>query len=328
MVLDQVSASPQIAQVEPLRDGKAQVADITDEVFADRALLIVGLGDLGSGLAEVLAGRGARVTGVRRGADAPPGVGLVRADASDPLALGAIEGAYDAAVICVTPSSADEAGYRAGYLAVAEACAARFEALGVPRVLWVSSTSVYGSGDGDEIDDDAPTSPDGFRGRVLLEAELALRERVPTTVVRLSGVYGPGRHAVLRSVLSGAGAPAEPVQWTNRIHRDDAIAVLTFLLARSFEGELLPDAILATDPSPTPRHQVLAWLAKRTKVELDRTSDAPHRGGNRRLIPRRLLELGYRFVHPDYRSGFEAIVAPLEASGELDALRRVVGSGR
>ena len=298
------------------------MTDSTDAVFTDREFLLVGLGDLGAGLAEALMERGARVTGLRRGTDAPTGVRLVRVDVSDPQALRDVQGAFDAAVICVTPPSIDEAGYRAGYLAVAEACAAHFESLGISRVLWVSSTSVYGAGDGSEVDDDSPTEPEGFRGRILLESETALREHVPTTAVRLSGIYGPGRHAVLRSVLSGVGTPVEPVQWTNRIHRDDVIAVLTFLLALHLAEDALPDVILATDPSPTPRYQLFEWLAKRVKVDVDRLSEGSARSSNRRLIPRRLLALGYRFVHPDFRSGFEAIVAPLEVSGELDALRR------
>ena len=317
-----MSPSKQIAQAKLFWSGRVEVTETTDAAFTDRDFLLVGLGDLGAGLAEALMERGARVTGLRRGTDAPAGVRVVRADASDPQALRDVQGAFDAAVICVTPPGIDEAGYRAGYLAVAKACAARFESLGISRVLWVSSTSVYGAGNGSEVDDDSPTEPEGFRGRILLEAEMALREHVPTTAVRLSGLYGPGRHAVLRSVLSGVGAPAEPVQWTNRIHRDDAISVLTFLLALHLTEETLPSVILATDPSPTPRHQVLEWLAKRVKVDVDRLSEGPVRSSNRRLIPRRLLALGYRFVHPDFRSGFEAIVAPLEVSGELDALRR------
>lgn len=298
----------------------------TTEQLRGRRVLLVGLGDLGAEIARSLIGAGARVTGVRRGEEAPDGVTLARMDARDPAALAALPEDVDAAVLCVTPSAPGEAGYRESYLAVAEAFAERFRGAPIGRVLWVSSTAVYGQGGGVEIDDGAATEPESFRGRVMLESEAALAAALPTTALRLSGIYGPGRLALLRRVLEGRGAPAEPVHWTNRIHRDDAAAAVLFLIARSCAGETVPERVLVTDPTPTPRHQVLAWLAERLDVHLDTDGDGgPDRAPSRRMIPRRLLDLGYRFAHPDYRSGFEAVIRAMERSGELDALRREIG---
>jgi nucleoside-diphosphate-sugar epimerase len=302
----------------------------TTEQLADRRILLVGLGDLGAEIARRALTAGARVTGVRRGAAAPAGVALRSLDARDPAALAALPDAFDAAVLCVTPSAPGEAGYRDSYLAVARSFADRYRDGSIGRMFWISSSAVFGQGEGAEIDDDAVTEPGSFRGRVMLEAEAALAEGMPTTSLRLSGIYGPGRLALLRRVLEGRGAPAEPLHWTNRIHRDDAAAAVTFLLARSCVGDAVPERVLVTDPTPTPRHQVLAWLAERLGVRLEHEADGgPDRAPSRRMIPRRLLDLGYRFLHPDYRSGFEAIITAMESSGALDALRREVrGDGR
>ena len=118
-----MSPSKQIAQAKLFWSGRVEVTGTTDAAFTDRDFLLVGLGDLGTGLAEALMERGARVTGLRRGTDAPAGVRVVRADASDPQALRDVQGAFDAGRDLRTPPGIDEAGYRAGYLAVAKACA-------------------------------------------------------------------------------------------------------------------------------------------------------------------------------------------------------------
>lgn len=301
-------------------------ANCAEDALAPRHVLVIGLGDLGGTLAAALAAGGARVTGVRRGADAPAGVTLVRGDAADPDVLAAVPDDVEFAVLCLTPDTYDEPGYRRGYLAPAEAFARRFAGAGLRRVLWVSSTAVHAQGDGARIDESAPAEPDGFRGRVLLEAEAALAGAgAPVTAVRLSGLYGPGRTALIRRVLSGRGAAQTPVHYTNRIHRDDAVGVLAFLLARAARGAALPSVVLGTDPNPSPRHEVLQWLAARLGVALQ-VPAAPDvdRAPSRRLQPAGLVSMGYRWTYPDYRAGFEAVIAEMEASGALADLRAAI----
>jgi nucleoside-diphosphate-sugar epimerase len=308
------------------KDQDVQAAAAPADGVAGRTLVLIGLGDVGATLAARLVAGGARVIGVRRGADAPEGVELVRGDATDPQTLAALPDAPDAVVICVTPTSYDEAGYRAGYEAVARAVAERWRDAGVRRLLWVSSTAVYGPECGDPVDDATAPKPDNFRGRVLLDAEAALAASGnPLTAVRASGIYGPGRFALIRRVLEGRGAPVpgpgESQGWTNRIHRDDLVGVLAFLLARSFAGEALPDSVLATDPTPTPRHELLGWLAERLGASLDPGDGDAGRTADRRLLPTALPALGYRFRYPDYRAGFEQVLSEAEASGALAELR-------
>lgn len=300
--------------------------DTSNRTLAGHRVGVIGLGDLGGTLAAELASAGVRVTGMRRGPEAPEGVELVRGDARDPAALDALPEDLELLVVCLTPDAYDEAGYRAGYLQPALALAQHYasdRARRIRRLLWVSSTAVLGVGDA--ADDDTPPEPDRWRGRILLEAEATLAAELPVTAVRCSGIYGPGRHALLERVLRGEGLPAQPVRHGNRIHRDDAVGILGFLLARAATGASLPDAVLATDPFPTPRDRVLDWLAEELGVTLEPMDDRGPRSSGRALFPHRLEQMGYVWKYPDYRAGFAAILADLRASGELERLRREVG---
>lgn len=299
-----------------------------DSDLAGARVLVVGLGDIGGTLAASLVGGGAEVTGVRRGASAPAGVELVRADAGDPSAVAALPDGFDAAVLCLTPDGYDEAGYRRGYLAPAQTLAERWRERPPRQILWVSSTAVYGATCGETVDDATAPAPDNFRGSVLLEAEAALRATgAAVTAVRFSGLYGPGRTALIRRALEGRGAPAAPPHYTNRIHRDDAVAVLAFLIERFRAGVEPPPSVIGSDPAPAPRHEVLAWLAAQLGVTLESEEGAGRdRAPSRRLLPSALQGLGYRWRHADYRSGFGAVLEEMRGSGELAALRASAAS--
>jgi nucleoside-diphosphate-sugar epimerase len=145
-----------------------------------------------------------------------------------------------------------------------------------------------------------------------IEGEAALRDLAGdrASVLRLGGIYGPGRHRQISEVRAGVGCPREPVRFTNRIHRDDAGGILQFLLERQAAGERLQARYLGVDCAPAPMWEVRHWLAEQLGVSLDDSrplSDA--RGGNKRCSNRRLLAAGYRFMYPDYRAGYGALLA-------------------
>jgi hypothetical protein len=99
------------------------------------------------------------------------------------------------------------------------------------RLLFVSSSSVFAQKDGEWIDETASTEPEGYSGKVMLEAEqLALHSGIPASVVRLTGIYGPGREWLLSQVRQGYRVAEEPPLYGNRIHAEDAASLLAFLL--------------------------------------------------------------------------------------------------
>ncbi|MHC4895149.1 MAG: Rossmann-fold NAD(P)-binding domain-containing protein [Planctomycetota bacterium] len=180
--------------------------------------------------------------------------------------------------------------------------------------MFVSSTAVYGQADGEWVDEDSPTEPEGFNGRVLLEAE-ALLDACPsrTTSLRLGGIYGPGRTRLVESVLNGEmDLPAGPAAHTNRIHRDDAALAIVHLLELDE-----PDSIYnGVDRDPADRREVLTWLADRLDVPRPTVGSGTSASsrGNKRVKSDRLVESGFEFRYPTFREGYESVIAGLGAS--------------
>ena len=276
-----------------------------------RRVLIAGCGDLGIALGLRLQAAGWQVSGLRRHPEAlPAAIQPIAADLGDAHSLAALRGQrFDHVVLAGAPGGFDEAAYRRVYVEGVRNILAALE--GEPGVLMVGSTGVYHQEDGSWVDEDSPTQPRGFSGRALLEGEAALRDLAGdrASVLRLGGIYGPGRLRLISEVRAGVGCPREPVRFTNRIHRDDAAGILQFLLERQVAVERLAPCYLGVDCEPAPMWEVRHWLAEQLGVSLDDSrplSDA--RGGNKRCSNARLLAAGYRFIYSDYRAGYGALL--------------------
>lgn len=268
-------------------------------------VLIIGCGDTGGRLARALADAGHDVTGVRRSARTLPGMRALRADVSGPFTLAGMP-PPDYVFILLSPDTPDEAGYERTYLQGQAHIRDALEPFSPRRVFWVSSTSVYGEGEGGWVDEDTPPDPTAFNGRILLEAEARARRDWPVTVVRLAGIYGEGRLRLLRWVESGR--PVDPSAWSNRIHVTDAARLLAFLMTQHAQGRELADTYIGVDDCPALQAEVLDWLAARLGLPpVPRTAAAG--APRRRLSNRRVHELGFEFRYPDYRAGYAALPA-------------------
>ena len=276
-------------------------------------VLIAGCGDVGNALATRLLAEGCEVWGVRRRIEAlARGVAPWPIDLLEPEALKSPPAAFDYVFYTASADRRDEDAYRAIYVdglrhllnALREAgCTLR-------RVLFTSSTAVYGQSEGEWVDESSPTEPSRFNGRLLLEAESIVNAAPETGInVRLSGIYGPGRTRLVRKVWNGEAKATEA--WTNRIHVEDCAGVLHHLMRLP-----KPDALyLSSDDAPTTTAEVVTWMSEELGVS------APPRGETERLNKRcrnaRLRESGYRFRYPTFREGYRDIVeAFVSQSGE------------
>jgi len=282
--------------------------------------LIAGCGYVGSALAARRVAAGDTVFGLRRRPEGlPEGVRPVAVDLADARAVAtALPPDLDAVVYAVSADSRDLADYRRAYV---EGLAHVLEALPRPgpRVLFTSSTSVYGQDDGSWIDEASPTEPARETGRIVLEGEARLAgSGLAGAVLRLGGIYGPGRTRLLESVRSGAARlPAREVP-TNRIHRDDAAGALDHLLK-------LPEVdpvYLGVDDEPADLGTVLRWMAGRLGLPEPPPEEPAEPGGaagrGRRTRKRcrngRLRAAGYTFRYPSFREGYDAILRGETAS--------------
>lgn len=275
--------------------------------------LIVGCGDIGIALGQRLIEAGQRVVGARRQPHKLEGSGIegVAIDLADPATLAALPDA-DFVVYVVAADRFDEAAYRAAYPDGLSAVLNELEGRSKrpQQVLFVSSASVYAQQDGEQVDERSPTQPGGFSGQLMCQAEQALlTHELSGSVVRFTGIYGPGRERLIRQVSEGRIAPATPVMYSNRIHRDDCAGVLVHLIELALQGEPLAPIYLGTDSEPSPLHDVMAWLATQLKVEPTETMQSPlRRRASKRCSNALLLESGYVFRYPTFREGYAQVL--------------------
>lgn len=280
-------------------------------------ILIVGSGDIGGGLAKSLAAKGHTVWGMRR-SDKPIGDGIttISADVSDMESLiGQIPNELDYVVYSIASPEFSEEGYNLYYVQGLMHILALLKQQheNPKRVIFVSSTSVYSQHDGSWVDETTPATPTAFAGRKMLEAEEKLAaSEFPHTAVRFSGIYGPGRIRLINQAKKGSHCDPEPELWTNRIHRDDCIGVLEFIIEQDMAGKAVDDLYIGTDSTPSTFFEILEWLKDRIgDVEPDHDVPEASRRGNKRLSNKRLLDAGYQFKYEHYQQGYDEILTQM-----------------
>jgi nucleoside-diphosphate-sugar epimerase len=280
------------------------------------SLLIAGCGDVGTRLGLRLAAAGWTVHGLRRAVEKLPAAilpvaGDLQADACPPNWP---TGELDYLVYCAAATEHDEAGYRAAYVEGLRRVLGWLALHGqIPkRLLFVSSSGVYGQQAGEWVDESSLAQATGFSGRIMLEAEqLALHSASAASVVRLTGIYGPGRKWLLGQVQQGYQVASEPPLYGNRIHVDDAAGLLAFLLQADARGVALDDCYIGVDNEPAPLHEVVAWLREQLGVSHWAEQSTVRRAGSKRCSNARLRALGWAPQYPSYREGYAAVLAAL-----------------
>ena len=277
-------------------------------------LLIAGCGDVGSRLARQMLAANWTVYGLRRDISRlPAGVRPIAADLHrDDCPSTWPQGELDYLVYCLAASDSGEAGYRAAYVDGLRYVLHWLSEHGQrpKRVLFVSSTSVYGQATGEWVDETSATEPSGFSGRIMLEAEqLLLNCGLPASVVRLTGIYGPGRQWLLNQVRQGYRVVSEPPLYGNRIHADDAAGLLAFLLRADVRGQVLQDCYIGVDDEPAALHEVVAWLREQLAVTEWSAESTVRRAGSKRCRNARARALGWVPQYLSYRQGYAALLA-------------------
>lgn len=275
-------------------------------------VLVAGAGWLGAALCEALVARGDRVTAVRR--DPRRAAELTRLGAS-PLALDlAAPGAaarlpadLDAVVACQAASADGEAPYRRAYLDANRTLLEAAARGSVRAFVYTSSTGVFGQRDGGDVDEATPPAPASAAAEVLAAAEALVRSLGSAArVVRLSGLYGPGRAGVIERVRAGALALGpDDGAWMNFCHRSDAVSAVLAALDRGAEGAVYH----ASDAGPAPRREVVRFIADRLGIE-PATRVEPGSGANRRVLAERTrAALGLALAFPTFREGLAPLLA-------------------
>ena len=252
-------------------------------------ILIAGAGYVGSKLAVGLQASGHEVFALKRDRSTLVGVETLAADLTEPSTLTLPE--VDVAFFTAAPDAGDEEAYRALYVDGARNLARALRP--GTKLIFASTTAVYGQDDGSEVDESSPTAPPSFRGRVLLEAE-----EVSDVALRLGGLYGPGRARALEQLRRGE-ARYNPGRYLNFIHRDDAAGALEHLMLLE-----RPERVyIGVDQDPVESEVFYRWLAERSGSSVP-LADATRAGRNKRCSSNRLRAAGYAFRYPTFRDGY------------------------
>jgi nucleoside-diphosphate-sugar epimerase len=187
-------------------------------------------------------------------------------------------------------------------------------------IVYLSTVGVYGDRQGGWVDETTPADPGSARSRERLDAERAWqdfgeRSGIAVAVLRLAGIYGPGRSALTQIARGGARRIVKPGQVFNRIHVGDIAQAIDAALVRRASGLF---NVADDEPSPPGDPLVLAaqLLGVAPPLEVAYAEVAPAMSPLalsfwqecRRVRNGKLKgELGVRLLYPTYREGLRAL---------------------
>lgn len=287
------------------------------------SIAILGAGYVGSELARLAIARGWRVAALTRNparAESLRALGcdeVVVADIATDAWHAQLPGPYSHVVNCTSPGGGGIEGYRHSCVRGSESVGRWL--VGKPRgtIVLTSSTGVYPQGEGATIDESAPTETGEGRGGLLRAAERIIEAGAAKAgwrwfVLRLAGIYGPGRHHLLDQVRSGGPLTGDPATRLNLIHRDDICSAILACLESPAGSEVFN----LSDNSPHSRGEVAEWISE--QLALPKPMFAGPGAPNpfaRRATPHRVINAGriraaldWSPQFADFRSGFAGLL--------------------
>jgi len=217
-------------------------------------------------------------------------------------------GTFDAVVHCASSRGGGLESYRQIYLNGARNLLDRFVGA---KMLFTSSTSVYAQRDGSRVIEESETKPAREAGRVLLEAEKIVLGR-DGTVARLSGIYGPGRSALLSKFLAGTAIiDPENDRFVNQVHRDDIASAIFLVVSGEWQERQIYNVV---DNQPMLQSDCYRWLAQRLNRPLPpigKSTGQRKRGdSNKRVSNAKLRGHGWAPQYHTFAEGMERSVLP------------------
>ena len=280
--------------------------------------LIVGCGYVGVALGKELVRRGHEVFGLRRISHADSGLKAVGVmpligDVTRPETLAKLPADFDWVINCVSSSGGGAEDYRAVYLQGTRNLLEWLSSASPKKFVYTSSTSVYAQTDGSLVTETSPAEPAAETARVLVETEKVLLEAVsanfPAVILRVAGIYGPGRGYWFKQFLQGeAKIEGTGERFLNMVHRDDVVGAVISALQHGSAGEIYN----VVDDEPVTQLQLFRWLSTHLGKEMpphfERDErDAGKRGWTNKRVSNSKLksQLRYQFRYPTFREGFE-----------------------
>lgn len=217
-------------------------------------------------------------------------------------------------IACQAPSSENDT-YESTYLRGTLNLLAALRKSKPKRFVFISSSAVYGVHDGSCVDESTAVTAESpglsENAKKLVETEnLVLSAGFKSIVLRLSGIYGPGRNRV-KAIQEDKFTPSLTDGYTNRIHVDDAAGMIRHLLEKGVPNQVY----IGSDDRPTTPREFYEWIYSEMGRELPKLSEggAPLRG-SKRLKNDKIKESGYVLKYPTFEEGYSEFFEHLSTS--------------
>lgn len=274
--------------------------------------LIIGCGYIGLPLALELKARGHEITAWVHSAEtaaslAPHGFArVITGNVGDPKIWDEVNLACGLVIHCASSGRGGEAAYEQVFVQGAKRIG---EQLPDARKIFVSSTSVYGQVDGEVVTEQSLAEPLTATGKLLREAEV-IALNANATVVRSSGIYGPGRGVLFDKLKRGeAVIEGDGSRWMNQIHQRDLVSALAHLIGSGSPGQIYN----ASDDTPVTQRDYYAWCAEflgKPLPPFGPVNTQRKRGlTNKRVSNAKLRATGWAPIYPSFREGIAAILS-------------------
>lgn len=293
-------------------------------------LLILGCGYIGGAVADAAMQRGWSVAALTRNVQkaralADRGVNVVLGDLADTDWHARVPRDFDTVLNTVSSGGGGLDGYRRSYVEGMRSILTWAEP-GVPATfIYTGSTSVYAEAHGELVSEEVEARPGGSEAAVpLLEAERLVRDSrcfARWFILRLAGIYGPGRHYLLDQLRAGATVfPGTGAHRLNLAHRDDIVAAI--LACATAPADVANEIFNVAGDTAAPKAEVTAWIARQLGVTApvyarnggELPPGVPRVRGRSGPVPDRIISnaklkrvLGWRPRFPDFRDGYRQI---------------------
>lgn len=267
-------------------------------------IVIIGCGYIGSALAALWRKKGYTVTATTRTPEKLTDLSLVAQKTivikgNDEDELIPLIANNDLILVTIGADSSEH--YESAYLNTAQIFRHLALEMDLPRrLIYTSSTSIYGDHHGQWVDETSPLLALSDQAKILIEAEktyYSLSELGwETCVFRLSEIYGPGREISTRvKLLDNHILPGSGEHYTNMIHKADCVHAIDYALRHNLEGIYN----LSDDEHPTRKdlYNSIAHKFQLPIVKWDPTH-LPLHTGNKRISNHKIKAEGYTFQHP------------------------------
>ena len=185
-------------------------------------ILIIGYGDIAKRLIKVIGTESINISAISRNDSKNPNINKFNWDWLSDKKIDLKAKNFDSAIIIPKPSSHDEKGYKDGFIIATKNILNLLSNLNINKVIAISSTRVYGAHHKGAVDEKSIEKPSEFRGKLILEYEIALSQILgpKLTILRFSGLYDNQSKKTSH----------------NKLHRDQAAKIIAHFIEYNSES--------------------------------------------------------------------------------------------